>query len=376
VRTLVFWGDAPLAEAKARAARGDRVLLFGRPDAAKAPDLPTVDFGSPARERIEQAVLGWTEALAERPMLRDGRFAELFAWQEEPLWPLAREFFLSEESAGGRCVRLVESFSVVFEAELPDEVEAVGLREDEGALLARACTARGVLFQGESRRRPARQEEKATEPGLGDRLRHYWEGFSGKRPEMKTGALILVRPPVRAPRASARGVTARGETARGALSSAFERLLIVARDEMSLPVAVLGGEDDIDPATLLDPVARRAVEEAETGFARAFQELKDAPSTAAAFFHEGVSFGDLCAFADLENLLKHALPRAVRRAEGVRTALRASRASALCATAEDALALRAARVEGTPTVPFGAAADGPRVLLALEAAARGAGMVG
>lgn len=375
MRTLVLWGDAPLPEAMARATRGDRVLLWRRPTVAEAPNLATVDFGSEATERLEQAVQTWTEGLAERPMLRDGRFAELFAWQEEPLWPLAREFFLSEESAAGRCVRLIESFSVVFEAELPDEVEAVGLGEDEGVLLERACTARGVLFQGASRGRPARSMEKETEPGLGDRIRHYWGGFSGKRPEMKTGALLLVRPPVRAPRASARGVI-RGVTARGELSSPFERLLTVARDEMSLPVAVLGGLDGIDPATLLDPVARRAVEEAEAGFARAFQELKDAPSTAAAFFHEGVSFGDLCAFADLENLLKHVLPRAVRRAEGVRTALRASRAPALCATAEDALALRAARVEGTPTVPFGAAAEGPRVLLALEAAARGAGMVG
>ena len=182
---------------------------------------------------------------------------------------------------------------------------------------------------------------------------------------------MLVRPPVRAPRA----VSPRAE-ARGAFSSPFERLLIVARDEMSLPVTVLGGEDGIDPASLLDAASRRAAEEAEADFARALEELKDAPSTAAAFFHEGVSFGDRSAAADLEALLKRVLPQAVRRAEGVRAALRASQAKALCATAADALALRAARAEGTPTVPFGADADGPRVLRALEAAARGAGMVG
>ena len=371
MRTLVFWGKAPLPEAMARAARGDRILLFGRPDAAEAPDLPTADFGSEARERIEQAVRSWTEALAERPMLRDGRFHELFAWQEEPLWPLARDFFLSEESAAGRCVRLIESFSVVFETELPDEVEAVGLRADEGALLARACTARGVLFQGESRRRATRPVEKPSGTGLLDRMRRLGGAFGGGGPKIKKGVLLLVRPGLRTPRAPARG-----EHARGALSLAFERLLIVARDEMSLPVAVLGGEDGIGPETLLDSAARRAVTEAEAGFARAFGELKDAPSTAAAFFHEGVSFADLCAEADLGTLLNHVFPRAVRRAEGVRAALRASHAPALCATAEDALALRAAQVESTPAIPFGAATDGPRALLALEAAARGAGMVG
>jgi hypothetical protein len=153
-------------------------------------------------------------------------------------------------------------------------------------------------------------------------------------------------------------------------------LLTVARDEMSLPVVVLGGEGGIDPETLLDATARRAAEAAEAGFAQAFTELRHAPSAAAAFSHEGISFGDLCTPADLEALLLRVLPRAVRRAEGVRAALRAAQARALCASASDALALRAASVEGTPVIALGADEDGPRVLRALAAAARGAGMVG
>ncbi|HEY6546901.1 MAG TPA: hypothetical protein VI589_03310, partial [Vicinamibacteria bacterium] len=316
MRTLVFWGDAPLPEAKARAGRGDVVLLWGRHEAAEAPDLRAASFGPEAAARIEQAAQSWAEALAERPLLRDGRFGGLFSWQEEPLWPLALDFFLSAESEGGRCVRLLESFSVVFEAELPDEVEAVGLRADEGALLARACTARGVLFQGEARRRATPSAERPAGPGLLDRMRRLGTTFARRGgPSLGRGVLLLVRPGLRGA-----GTPAPGETARGDLALALERLLIVARDEMSLPIVVLGGEDGIDPESLLDRAARQAVAETEAMFARTLEELKDAPSAAAAFQHEGVAFGDLSAEADLAVLLRQVLPRAVRRAEGVRAA--------------------------------------------------------
>jgi hypothetical protein len=160
------------------------------------------------------------------------------------------------------------------------------------------------------------------------------------------------------------------------VGEAFQRLLRVAREEMGLESLVLGGEGEPGPETLLDAPARGAVAEAEAGFARGFAELKDAPSTSAAFRHEGVSFADLAAEADLSALLKRVLPKAVRRAEGVRAVLRARKPKALCAAADDALVLRAARVEGTPVLPFAEARDGPRMLLALERAARGAGMVG
>ena len=53
---------------------------------------------------------------------------------------------------------------------------------------------------------------------------------------------------------------------------------------------VVGGEGEKGAEDFLDAPARAAVSDAEAAFTRALDELKDAPSTAAAFCHEGVSF--------------------------------------------------------------------------------------
>ena len=155
MKTLVLWGEAPLAGAKARAAEGARVLLFGRSAAEGDGTVRAADLG-PGAARILGAVTEWASALGERPGTGERSFAELFAWNEVPLWPYLHRFFLSPQSASGQWVRLAESFSFLFETELPDEVEAVGLGADETTLLERCCTARGVLFQGESKKRAAR----------------------------------------------------------------------------------------------------------------------------------------------------------------------------------------------------------------------------
>ncbi len=277
-----------------------------------------------------------------------------------PLWPYLHRFFLSPQSAAGQWVRLAESFSFLFETELPDEVEAVGLGADETTLLERCCTARGVLFQGESKKRAARAAARPEPLGLRERMRGWRGAFGADKPKATPGALVFVPPEA--------GPTEVGE--------AFQRLLRVAREDMMLEGFVVGGEGEKGAEDFLDAPARAAVSDAEAAFTRALDELKDAPSTAAAFCHEGVSFADLAVEADLAALLKRVLPAAVRRAEGLRAVLRAVKAKALCAAADDALALRAARLEDIPAIPFAEAKDGPRVLLALERAARGAGMVG
>jgi ADP-heptose:LPS heptosyltransferase len=360
VKAVVFWGEGSVSRAKARVAEGATVLLWGRREAAPDPALRTADWSPDKAARIEEAVTTWVEAASLRPLLEGRRFGELFSWQDVPLWPLARRFFLSPQSGAGQCVRLLESYSLVFETELPDEVEAVGLREDEVRLLERCATARGVLFQGESGSRKAPFLAPQAKTGLLQRVRALGAAFTPGRPNVEPETVVFVRPAGEA-----------GETA-----AALERLQRVARDELGMKVAVLGGEDGLPPERFLDDGARKAVAEAEAEFSLAFDTLKEAPSTAAAFTYEGIGFADLAAADDLLALFRHLYPAGVRRAEGLRAFLRSGGARALCATAGDVLALAAARAEKVLAVPFAHAGDGPAVLQALQGPARGAGMVG
>lgn len=363
MRTLVFWGEGPLAKARARAAQGTRVLLWGRRDALP-PDalLPSAEFGPEEASRIEEASRRWVDGLAEQTMAPERTFREIFAWEQVPLFPQVRRFFLSAESVAGRCVRLVEAFRVVLEKELPDEVEAFGLLEDEVRLLERSCTARGVLFQGGTKTRAARTGEGlrgTVRPGLVDRMRALRSALPAARPRLEKGAVVFVRP---------EDPSEKGE--------ALERLRRVAAEEMSLRVAAIGGEEGPAAEAFLDDEGRRAVRQGEDALEKLCRESSQAASVAAAFAHDDVGFADLAAASDMEALFLERLPRTVRRAEGVRCVLRQAAAPAMCALHEDALALAAARVQGVLAVPFADPRNGPEVLQALESAARGAGMVG
>lgn len=364
MRTLVFWGDAPLARAKARAAEGALILLWGRREAgSEEATFKSADWGEARAARVEAAVTEWTQAVAARPLLEGRGLRELFDWRGLALWPFVERLFLTPGSAAGDCVRLIEVFALVFETELPDEVEAVGLREDEVRLLERCCTARGVLFQGEAQSRPGRASPgvRARDArGVVGRMRALRSALSPSRPRVEKGTVVVVRP----------------EDGAGESGQALERLLRVAREEMGLALTVVGGEDGLSPEDLLDDEGRRATRAACAAFQKAFDTLKVAPSTVAAFRHEHVGFADLSAAPDLEAVLKGLLPRTVRRGEGLLALLRTDSPTALCACADDALALHAGRLAGVPVVAFEGAKDGPRVLHALDAAARGAGMVG
>jgi len=184
--------------------------------------------------------------------------------------------------------------------------------------------------------------------------------LSPSRPKVERGTVVFVRP----------------EDGAGESGEALERLLRVAREEMGLALTVVGGEDGLAPVELLDHEARRAARAACAAFQKTFDALREAPSTVAAFRHDDVGFADLAAGPDLEAVLKGLLPRAVRRGEGLLALLRTASPKALCACADDALALHAGGLAGVKVVAFADAQDGPRVLRALEAVARGAGMVG
>jgi hypothetical protein len=336
------------------------VLLWGRRDVLPPEDgLAVAEFGPEEASRIEEATGRWVDGLAERTLTEGRAFRDLFAWDEVSLFPVARRFLLSTESSAGRSVRLVEAFRVVLEKELPDEVEAEGLLEDEVRLLARACTACGVLFQGGRRTRAPRAGQglrASPRPGLFHRMR---AALPAGKPRLMSGSVVFVRPE---------------ETSERAL--AFERLCRVAAEEMAMSVLAVGGGEGPAPESLLDERSRGAVRAAEAALEKRLRELREAPSVAAAFVHDDVSFADLAVASDLDALLLDRLPRAVRRAEGLRSLLRQAAPRALCALHDDTLALAAARLESVPTVPFADVRSGPEVLQALEAASRGAGMVG
>ena len=360
MRTLVFWGDAPLAHARARAEQGDLILLWGRRDAA--PDEPafkTADWGAEKAARIEAAVTEWTRMMAEQPLLEGRPLRELLSWEGLSLWPLVERFFLGSTSVAAGCVRLVEAFGLVFETELPDEVEAAGLREAEERLLERCCTAKGVLFQGEAPRRGHVRKATRSRDGLSllGRIRALGSALAPPR-KLEEGTVVFVRP----------------ESGSGDKGEALERLVEEARGE--LRITVVGGEDGLAPETLLDGEARRAIRSEEDAFHETFETLREAPATVAAFRYDDVGFADLAAGPDLDAVLLGLLARAVRRAEGLRALLRRASPCALCAYASDILALHAGRLAGVPVEAFSGAKDGARVRRALEAAAREAGMVG
>ena len=87
--------------------------------------------------------------------------------------------------------------TLVFETELPDEVEAAGLRDDEVRLLERCCTAKGVLFQGEALRRggkAAMGTRGRDGPSLVGRMRRLGSALAPPRPRVETGTVVFVWP--------------------------------------------------------------------------------------------------------------------------------------------------------------------------------------
>ena len=246
MRTLVFWGEGPLARARAQGGRRSEGPALGT---ARGPPHRRASPHGRLRSRGGVANRGGRAPMggqpAEQPIAPESTFRELFVWEGEPLFPAARRFFFSAESVAGRCVRLVEAFRVVLEKELPDEVEAFGLLEDEVRLLERSCTARGVLFQGGAKSRVPRAGEGlrgAFRPGLADRVRALRSALPAAKPRLPGGAVVFVRPEEPSEKAQA-----------------LERLRRVAAEELAMRVVALGGEEGPAPEVFLDEAGRQAV---------------------------------------------------------------------------------------------------------------------
>jgi hypothetical protein len=126
------------------------IVFWGRPDAPPADGRSYVrwrDECAALRDEADEAAMAWTKSVGRRSW-RDGRsLRDLLVWRDIPLWWFAELYLYHSTSAPGR-VRIIETCARVLERERPDEVEAAFLSAEETLLLARTCSAMGVLHHG------------------------------------------------------------------------------------------------------------------------------------------------------------------------------------------------------------------------------------
>ncbi len=276
-------------------------------------------LGAEGIRGADAAARAWARVWARVP-ISDGRsFRDLVAWRDASLlWCV--EAFLREGTAGPRCARTVEIAMRLLESTGATEVDAASLPPADALLLARAATARGVLFHG-----PARATGDAlpvAEPPRGPgRLleRLLAPGSAPPPPAPLAGPTGTERPVL---------VVADDEAALRALAP------LAAAVADGLWRAVLG-------ATLVQLPrfeTRRvltAVAEARARLRECSRTLRGTPGLADSYVHRGVRFADLAA-RDLPALLEGHLPRAVRLLESAVELLSSWRPSALLVAVRDA----------------------------------------
>jgi hypothetical protein len=273
--------------------------------------------------------------------LFDGKsFRELVEWRGAALlWSAA--VFLRDETAGPRCARTADIALRLLETTGATEVDAPGLAPADALLLARASTARGVLFHGPAPAsgRPLPVARPAPRRAL--------------RRAIADALAPSAAPPLPPPAA-------------GAGIDAAPVVAFVAGSEESRAIAPLVGALS---AELGRPVARvrladlprwetrrvrRAVADAEAFLRARLDRLRGTSGLTASYAHRGVGFADLAA-GDLAALLLGRLPAAVRRVETTRELVISAGAAAvlLAVPGHDE---RRALVHGCSTAGVGAVA--------------------
>jgi hypothetical protein len=363
--TLLLWGDAQasaLEQAGIQFTTVTRVLAPGDADA------------------VDEAAIAWTKEWGRRPMLDGRSFRQLLEWKGVSLWWFA-ELFLHHSTGATQRVRSVEAFHRVLAALSPEEVEAMGLPPEEETLLARTCTARGILFHG-----PRRSGASGFGPAHGVSLRSRWN-------TLKTFLSALKATLAGAPRLSPcsrrrvlflshaafwrrRRDPVTGET--GEYEHYFDRLIPDVDADPGLEAFVLavgpraafrrrGASDRMADWMRLHEATGRHVHVNRFATLRVFREtlrgtrearrawrsLRASPGAHEAFSHRGVAFADLSG-KDLAGTLLLQLPWAIRSYEEMAAALLAIRPAALCLYAESSgwgrAALCAARAAGVPSL--------------------------
>lgn len=156
MRTLLFWGDGAPRIARKRHAAGATFVLWKEENAhqLEAAAVPFSRVGTlltlEQRDEIDEVAMAWTKAWGKRPLIDGKSFRELLEWKGTSLWWFA-ELYLYHSTASPHRVRVIETLLRILEEESPDEVEALGLTREDTVLLARACSARRVLFHGSAR---------------------------------------------------------------------------------------------------------------------------------------------------------------------------------------------------------------------------------
>jgi hypothetical protein len=303
-------------------------------------------LGAEGIRGADAAARAWARVWARVPIFDGRSFRDLVAWRDASLlWCV--EAFLREGTAGPRCARTVEIALRLLESTGATEVDAASLPPADALLLARAATARGVLFHG-----PARATGDALPVDeLGPPRRRLLERLlapgSAPPPPAPLAGPAGAEPPV--------VVVADDEAALRALAP----LAAAAAD--GLWRAVLGAS----LAELPRFETRRvlaAVAEAGARLRECSRRLRGTPGLADSYVHRGVRFADLAA-RDLPALLEGRLPRAVRLLESAVELLSSWRPCAVLVDVRDAderrTLVHAATAAGVATV----------VLLRNEAAA-------
>lgn len=306
---LVVWGGGSPAPARERQREGADVVCWpGAP--ASSLEREGIPFravedvlGPEGLAATDSAVRTWARVWGRLPLVDGKSFRELVEWREASLLWCA-EAFLRDETAGPRCARAAEIALRLLEATTPSEVDAPGLAPDDALLLARACTARGILFHG-----PA--------PGPGRPLPVDRPATRGSLRRAIADALAPAHPPtLRALPA----VEAGAEGPLVALLAGEEQRLAVAPLLEAASADLWGGLAVVTLAELPrweTRPARRAVSEAEGLLRELRRRLRGTPGLAASYAHRGVPFADL-ASGDLEALVEGHLPAVVRRIEAAR----------------------------------------------------------
>lgn len=334
-----------------------------------------------AAAAIDDAAIAWTKAWGRRPLMDGKSFRELLVWKGVSLWWFA-ELYLHHSTEATRYVRLIEAYHLILEVEAPDEVEASGLPPEEALLLARTCTARGILFQGD------------PPPPRGRSLASFLVSLESRWNTVKTLAsaikATLAGPPRLPSDAARRGVLflshaafwrqRHGSGADGAqeYEHYFDKLIPgVAADARLQAVSVAvgpraafrrrGGGDRLRDWLRLHPeggpyihvnrytTARvlRETRSATREIRAVWERLRGSPGVHEAFSHRGVAFFDLSS-PDLAATLLLQLPWAVRSYEEMAEVLDAVKPALVCLYAESSgwgrAALAAARARGVATL--------------------------
>lgn len=362
MKSIVFWGRAAEPPADGR-----RYVRWAEERAA-------------LRDEADEAAMAWTKQFGRRAWLDGRSLRELLVWREIPLWWFA-ELFLYHSTGAPERVRVIEACARVLERERPDEVEADGLSAEQALLLARTCSALGVLFHGKTAVPSAATAWRAS---VRSRIN------TGKSVATALKAAVGRRPPAPAPDPRRKIVLFLSHAAfwkervdPGTSESRpyehyFDRLIPELESEPGWRAAVLAlgprapfrrrgrgeqvkdwlslGEDDgpyVHVNRLVTPRVLRDVWQGTRAVRGLWRRLRDSAARPEAFSHRGAAFSDL-SHGDLAETLLLQLPWAIRSVSEMREALAFFRPDAACLYAESSgwgrAALMACRAASVPTV--------------------------